>query len=138
MTMIARNRISKRLLPLFGLVGLTTLVAPVSAQQYTGFVCEVRLIPNAPSPYGTVGHLQLTLTTSANCRGQRVPGVALYHLSVGATAQGADPTTTISKEQLNALLQSYVHAEAAKLRVRINTNGFGGGLQIQDVTFLAN
>lgn len=114
-------------------------VAPsASAQQYAGYVCEATLVAPTPSPYGSHGYLQVKLTSSPKCLGNSVPGVALYHLTQGASVQGAAASYLLTEVQLMTLLHAYSAAASRQQKVRINTNNFGGGLQIQGVTFLSN
>ena len=115
-----------------------SISANASAAQYTGYVCEVRLVVPSSTPYGSFGHLQLRMTSSARCAGTTVPAVALYQLTKNATVQGADAAYLLTESQLLAMLNAYNNAGANRTRVRINTNSFGGGEQIQDATFLAN
>ena len=108
------------------------------AGQFHGFVSEVRLIaPGVTTPFGSHGHLQVELTTLPHGQGGHVAGVALYHLTRGATVQGAVADYLLTENQLLTLLLAYSTAVANGPRVRINTNDFGGGLQIQDVAFTA-
>jgi hypothetical protein len=106
------------------------------AGQFHGFVSEVRLIaPGVATPYGSHGHLQVELTTLPHGQGGPVVGVALYHLTRGATVEGAVADHLLTENQSLTLLLAYSAAVANGTRVRINTNNFGGGLQIQDVAF---
>lgn len=106
------------------------------ADQFHGYVSEVRLIsPGVATPYGSHGHLQVELTTLPHGQGGRVVDVALYHLTRGATVGGAVADHLLTENQSLTLLLAYSAAVANSTRVRINTNNFGGGLQIQDVAF---
>lgn len=119
-------------------ITMLALAAPASAQQFAGYLCEVTLVSPTSGPYGSSGYLQIQLTSSPGCRGNQVAGVALYHLTQGATVQGADASFLLTEGQLMTLLHSYSAAAANKNNIRINTKNFGGGLQVQGVTFLSN
>jgi hypothetical protein len=106
------------------------------AGQFHGFVSEVRLIsPGVTTPYGSHGHLHVELTTLPHGQGGPVVGVALYHLTRGATVEGAVADHLLTENQSLTLLLAYSAAVSNGTRVRINTNNFAGGLQIQDVAF---
>ena len=91
--------------------------------------------PGVATPYGSYGHLQVELTTLPHGQGEQVAGIALYHLTRDATVQGAETDHLLTENQVLSLLLAYSAAVANGTRVRINTNNFGGGLQIQDVAF---
>ena len=120
----------------FAVVAMLSITTSAFAEQHTGYVCAVRLVPHSLSPYGSSGYLQIQLTSSPKCNGETVPGVALYHLTQGATVQGADAGFLLTEGQLMTLLHIYSTAVAESGKVRINTITFGGGLQVLDVAFL--
>lgn len=126
-----------RLISAVALIAMLAVAAPASADQYAGYVCEVTLVSPTASPYGSSGYLQIQLTSSPKCGGNKVPGVALYHLTQGATVQDADAAFLLTEGQLMTLLHTYSTAAANQKKVRINTMNFGGGLQVQGITFLA-
>ena len=118
------------LIALFGL----GIANQASAAQYTGYVCEARIIP-VDSAYGTFGHLQINLKPDPSCDPSASITGALYHLTEGATTFGSKQHL-LTEQQLLTLLKTYVLAVTSKSRVRINTVWFGGGQQIQDVAFI--
>ena len=60
----------------FTFITMLAVVAPASAAQYSGYVCEVTLVVPTSTPYGSSGYLQIQLTSSPKCKGKNVPGVA--------------------------------------------------------------
>jgi hypothetical protein len=102
-------------------------------QQYSGYVCEARLVMPTSSSYGLHGYLQIRLTSSPNCRGDVTPSLSLFHLTKGATSQVESDAFLLTENQLMTLLLAYSNAAASGTRVRINTMG----LQILDVAFLS-
>jgi hypothetical protein len=105
--------------------------------QYTGYVSEVALKSPAPGAYGSYGFLQIELTSLPYGRGESVPGVALYHLSQGATVPAAVAGYLLAENQLLTLLLAYSNAAANQTCVWINTESFVGGFQVLDVGFMS-
>lgn len=107
----------------------------VSAAQFNGYVCEVRLIHASPHGYGDHGTLKVKFTRRPECRGGDPVGVATYILTTNGGA-GSNSQFHVTEAEIIALHQSYQYALANNLYVRFNATNFGGGLQIFDATFV--